>query len=195
MSKSIKNTIAQSSTITRTPEQQAAIDQLRAEKVEAKIEQLQATLDKPEQPLAASVAPATATEQAMHIAAAVQEAVMKLFGFGEDDGGPSWKRKLAAFFASALLASGAGYVIGTLAGYAMVGIAALGGSVLWAYLILIVALILSFYAGLKIGQHVGNYVLSGQVDRDIVAAKNKITGWFSSAKEMVTSKPLVTVDA
>lgn len=100
------------------------------------------------------------------------------------DVGPSWKRYLGAFFASAVLAYGAGHIIGTLAGYAMVGIASLGGSLLWAWLIMIIATILSIYVGMKIGQHVGNYILSGQIDRDVVGAVNKVKSWFGR-KEVV----------
>lgn len=108
--------------------------------------------------------------------AAAVDAMMKLFGVDED--APSWKRKLAALFATVVIAGGAGYGIGYLASMAIVGIAAMGGSVLWSFLIMISALILAGYIGAKIGQHVGGYILSGQIDRDVVAAKNKVFGWF-----------------
>lgn len=104
------------------------------------------------------------------------EELMQSLGFGE---GPSFKRKLAAFFVSAALSFGAGYAIGTVAGYAIVAIATLGGSVLWAWLIMLLAIMLSIYAGIKIGGAAANYILSNQIDKDIAAAKNKVTGWFA----------------
>jgi hypothetical protein len=114
--------------------------------------------------------------------------IMKLAEFSSGLEGVSTKRKLAAFFGSILVSGAAGYAIGSLAGYAIAGVMALGGSVLWAYLILIIALILGAYAGMKIGQHVGNYILSGKIDKDIVAAKNKFLGFFKS-------KPLIVAGA
>lgn len=98
------------------------------------------------------------------------------------DGMPSGKRTFAAFFVTVSMSFGTGYGIGTLAGYAITAIATLGGSVLWSYLLMILALMLSMYAGMKIGQHVGGYILSGQIDHDLIAAKNKVCGWFGSGK-------------
>lgn len=105
--------------------------------------------------------------------------VMDLLGFGVN--APSWKRKLAAFVASIALCVPAGAAIGNLAGYAIAGLLAAGGSVIWAYLIMFLSCALAFYAGMKIGQYVGNYVLSGQIDRDFGAAKDKVVGFFKRA--------------
>ena len=101
------------------------------------------------------------------------------FGVAQE-GMPTWKRTLAAYFAAMVIAGGAGYGIGCLAGYAMIGCFALTGSLFLMYLIMVLAILLSAYAGMKIGQYVGNYVLSGQIDRDVVRAKNWVTGFFKS---------------
>lgn len=135
----------------------------------------------PEQVIADSVSPEEGGMTAEMLKQAAAEAFMKLLGV--DENAPSWKRKLAAFFAVGVVAYGIGYGIGTLAGYAIAGIAALGGSVLWSYLIMITALIVSLYAGVKVGQYLGNYILSGQIDADIGAIKNKVTGWFKRDKK------------
>jgi len=153
----------------RTPEQQAEIDKLRAEKAKA-----------------APTAEPQAEEnlQVVHLNARLLKGITALADilYPEDDGQPqfTWKRRLAAFFGSILLAGGAGYLIGQLAGYAMLGCYALTGSAFLMYTILFIALILAAYAGFKIGQHVGNYILSGQIDRDCVAMKDKVFGWFKS---------------
>jgi hypothetical protein len=163
----------------RSAEQQAALDAMRANKDKAEVVQ----------PVIAASAPEEKISESERIAAAVSESIMKLFGFGTD-AGPSWKRRMVAFFATVMLAGGAGYAIGTLAGYCIVGIASLGGSMLWAYLIMVIALLLAAYAGMKIGQVVGNYVLSGQIDADIASVKNKVTGWFGTAKNKLAPTKL-----
>lgn len=134
-------------------------------------------------PVHADVTPADLSPE--NLAAAAQQAIMKLMGFDENYQGPSWKRKLAAFFSVMVLAFGAGYLIGQLAGYAMVGIMMYTGSTLLMYLVFALAMILSVYVGMKIGQHVGNYILSGKIDQDLAAAKAKVTGWFGAGKEKV----------
>lgn len=161
-------------------EQAAALAKMRREK------EIAEALAKTEQPkieipefVADSVAPSLLSAENM--ADAVKQMLDRLGLSGE---GPSMKRKLAALFATIILSAGAGYAIGSIASYIIIGIATLGGSILWAYLTLVIALLLAFYAGAKIGQHVGNYILSGQIDRDVIKVKNKVTGWFKS-------KPLV----
>lgn len=97
----------------------------------------------------------------------------------------SWKRAAVAFFAVSVLAYGAGSLIGTIASYAIAGIVAFGGSMALGWLVWGMAALLSIYAGFKIGQHVGNYVLSGQIDRDLVKLKNKVTGLFKREEKEI----------
>ena len=176
----------------RTPEQVAALAAMREAKNNPPVETPEVV-----EPVIAESAPAeNIVDQAARMQAMVQDAVMKFLGFGDDNpDAPSWKRKLAAFFSSVVLATGAGTAIGWLAGNAVVGIATLGGSVLWSYLILLVGMIASVYAGAKIAQYVGNYVLSGQVDKDIVRAKDTVLGWFGKAKAAITTKSKITATA
>lgn len=93
---------------------------------------------------------------------------------------PSGKRVFAASAVSFILAFGAGYTIGVIAEIVAMGILVLTGSMLLYFVTWAIAILLSFYAGMKIGQHVGMYVLSGQIDRDIVSAKDYVKGLFSS---------------
>jgi hypothetical protein len=154
---------------TRTAEQQAAIDALRVEKE-----------------VAAAEAAAHKEFDPEEMAAVIKSKLADMFRSTGLEFEPSWKRKLATWFTCAALSFGVGYTIGTLASWAIVGIATLGGSLLWSYLIITMALILAVYAGLKVGQHVGNYILSGKIDHDLVAAKNKVVGWFTPAPKVIT---------
>jgi len=111
--------------------------------------------------------------------ASAQEAIddfLKRFGLQA----PSWKRIACAVVLVAALAYGAGTLIGTLATYMVVGAFMFTGSMFVVWSIYILAILLALYAGLKIGQHVGNYVLSGQIDRDLSSAWNWTKSLFGS---------------
>ena len=157
----------------RTPEQQAELTRLRKAKAARLADTVNVTAE--------SVAPPTDAEQAEMTKAAAFAALMDFMGFGDDYQGPSWKRKLAAVLGSAVLAFGAGYIVGELLTYMIVGVYVMTGSALLAYLLMMLGLLLAMYAGMKIGQAVGNYVLSGQIDRDIVRVKDTVRGWFKRA--------------
>lgn len=164
---------------TQTPEQIAVLNEMRAAKAKTKAD-LAAKVAAAEAAMPPFVASSThAGIGADALSARIRESINDMLGFGEGSAMPGWKRKLAAFFSSCMLAYGAGYAIGTVAGYAIVGIASMGASVLWSYLIMIVAALLALYAGMKIGQYVGNYILSGKIDDHAVAVKNKVVGWFT----------------
>ena len=98
---------------------------------------------------------------------------------------PSWKRNVAAFALSMAACAGTGYVISTITAYAIAGIAVFNGSMFLTFFVFALALLVSVYAGLKLSEKVTNYVMSGQIDRDIVAAKNKVLGWFGKRNEVV----------
>lgn len=178
----VAEVIAPVAASTQTPEQVAALNELRAAKAKTKADHAAqvAAAEAAMPPFVASSTHAGIAADAL--STRIREAINSMLGYGEDSAMPSWKRKLSAFFGAILLSGAAGYAIGTLAGYAIVGVASLGGSILWAYLIMVIALILAAYAGFKIGEVVGNYVLSGQIDKDLKAAKAKVTGWFTFGK-------------
>jgi hypothetical protein len=168
---------------TRTAAQQKELDKMRAEKAARAKNKAQVI-----EPVQAASAPPEEVSEVDRIAAAVQATIMKMMGFGETDpNAPSWKRRLASFFACVICTSVAGSAISTLAGYAMVGIAMLSASVLWAYLIMILSAVAVFYAGLKVFQHVGGYISTGQIDKDIVSVKDKIVGWFKPKQIQVAA--------
>ncbi len=99
---------------------------------------------------------------------------------------PTWKRVLAANVLAIGCSAGAGYVIASIASYTAAGILVLTGSTFLVFMTFMLAILVSVYTGLKISQHVGNYVLSGQIDRDIVVAKNKVIGLFERARSFVS---------
>jgi uncharacterized membrane protein YdbT with pleckstrin-like domain len=99
---------------------------------------------------------------------------------------PSWKRLIATTIVSLVLAAGAGWMIGTLTGMLIVSAVALTGMAWIGYVIWALGMLLAFYAGMKIGQHVGNYILSGTIDKHIGSVKDRFVGLFTSSKVEVT---------
>lgn len=92
---------------------------------------------------------------------------------------PSWKRALFAFIVSLTAAAGMGWLIGTITGYAMIGLLAVGGSMSLVYLLYAIGLLLAAYGGFKVSQTVGRYIVSGNIDRDISDAWGWIKGKFA----------------
>ena len=89
---------------------------------------------------------------------------------------PSWKRAVFAFVVGATAAAGFGWLVGTVAGYAMIGVLAMSHSMSLVYLIYALAMLLAVYGGMKVSQKVGGYIVSGNIDRDIA----KGWGWVKS---------------
>lgn len=89
---------------------------------------------------------------------------------------PSWKRVVITYVAAMC----AGYGLGTL--FILVDALLLSSlmatSVFLYWAVWAVGLLLTLYAGFKLGNAIGNYIMSGQIDRDIAVAKNKVSGWF-----------------
>lgn len=162
----------------RTKEQQAAInaDRAKARRAAAgNFEDVEAKVKAPVQPgLKKEINPE-------HLADEVRARLSDVaHEFGLADG--TWKRKAFAFFASVAVATGAGYTITKLSAYAVTGILALSGSMLWVWLITILSLLITLYISMKIGQHVGSYVLSGRIDRDLAKAKDKMFSLFGGVR-------------
>lgn len=98
---------------------------------------------------------------------------------------PTWKRTACAFFASIACSVGIALVISEVAEYTVLGIlTSTSASLMFAFVIYMLAMIIAIYASMKVSQYIGNYVLSGQIDKDIVRAKNKVTGWFKREKKV-----------
>lgn len=171
--KTTKSAVAAQMPTARTAEQQAALDTMRA--------------NKEAEALAAVTPPVVELTTEEKMEAQLEKALSYLkstfASTGEDM--PSWKRQLAAFFGSIVLAGGTGYLVGQVAGWMMLGCFALTGSIFMTYLVMLGAILLSAYAGLKIAERVGNYVLSGQVDRDFIKAKTFVTGFFEPKQDIV----------
>lgn len=101
---------------------------------------------------------------------------------------PSWKRTLFAFVASFC----AGYLIGSVFAVVievlMTAIVLATGSQFLALCAYIVGFVLMLYLAIKSGQKIGMYIVSGDIDEDIVRLKNKFMGFFrSEPKEIVAA--------
>jgi hypothetical protein len=94
---------------------------------------------------------------------------------------PTWKRVVAANVAS--IAVNYAWLSPFIS---LVASIAAPASLFLAVMIWIVSMVLAIYAGMKVSQHVGSYILSGQIDRDVVKVKNKVLGLFQR-KEIVAA--------
>lgn len=93
---------------------------------------------------------------------------------------PSWKRVVCGVVLGGLLAFGTGYVIGTIAAVVIAGVVALTGLAWLGWVIYALALVISMWAGAKVGMSGFNYVASFKVDDHASALKNKVLGLFKS---------------
>lgn len=101
---------------------------------------------------------------------------------------PSWKRTLLAFVTSFAV----GYLIGSVAAalinLAFAGAAVLGMNLFFIYIIALMLIIGAIYLAIKASQRIVMYFQTGDIDRDLVAAKEKVTGFFRRApKEIVAA--------
>lgn len=98
---------------------------------------------------------------------------------------PTGKRIFAASCATFVLGFGTGTVINAIAEVVATTLFMLTGSSFLVFVVWLLAVLGAIYAGLKIGQHVGMYVLTGQIDNDIVRAKDYIVASFQRVKASV----------
>lgn len=151
----------------RTAEQQAELDTLRAKKAAS-----QYTIPVP------AAAPIDEPESE-------GEFIKRMI-----DSLPSGKRAIAAFVIPMIVSGFAGYGIGTLAAWAINSIAFLSSSLIMQWVVIVMALCLAAYTGFKIGQHLGGYILSGQIDKDLGAVKDTVFGWFKSKDPVIATAPV-----
>lgn len=140
---------------TRTPEQQAALDEMRAKRVASE---------------------ALYGEDELK---GVGESINAMFSAL-----PSGKRWMATMLATFGVSAGVGYGVNQLVNYGIAVIATYSTAAAWPILIAVLGAIIAVYASFKIGQHLGGYILSGQIDRDVASAWNWMFG--SSKKEVTT---------
>lgn len=168
----------------RTQTQQAAIDSLRATKAAAQdavvksVEVVKEVIS----PAPKLTAPTTESDETFNM----RQIMSSMIASAMSDMKPS-KRGIAAFFAGVVATTGVSITIAKLAAVAVIAVTLFTGSVMLGYLIIILSMILSIYASIKAYEKTANYVLSGQIDRDIVAAKNKVLGFFKKAPLTVAS--------
>lgn len=100
---------------------------------------------------------------------------------------PSWKRMLCAWVLSGATAYGVGYLGGTLAAYLVVGAMVLGVSSFIAQILLILGLLITFYAAYRASKFAYMSVIDKTVDAKFAQAKGWVTGLFTSAPKGVAA--------
>lgn len=151
-------------TVTRTPEQQAELDKLRANRD------------------AMAAAQAQAAQAAPQLDPKRLEALSNLADLllPQDGDAPqfSWKRRIATFFVGLSVSAGVGYGIQQAATWGMAAVMSATGSTVLVYAVAALAIIIGLYLAYKAGSIAANYVLSGQLDEHIGGVKDTVVGWF-----------------
>lgn len=165
----------------KTSTQQAELNTLRSKKTnQAALDAIHAK-NKVAEPVDLELAASAPIEHDPELAAQsmVQQAIEMARGLGITI--PTWKRSLLAFVASFVVGYGVGYLLGTLLSILMVATFTVTGSLFLMYCIAVLGFLGILYAGCKVGQTVGMYIVTGDIDRDVRRAKNWISGWFGSS--------------
>lgn len=115
-----------------------------------------------------------------------EEASFNFGDFAASLGLPSGKRVIVSFIAAILIAGTTLYLGMHLSMYLAVGAALLTGSSFIAFLCMFLGYALSILASVVVGGKVQSFILNGDIDRTYEAAKSKVTGWFGSARNMVS---------
>jgi hypothetical protein len=157
----------------KTAAQQKAIDQARADKAarEAAVKTKPGVI---ETVIADSVSPSY-FDQALEMARTMGITI------------PGWKRSLLAFVASFVTGFGVGYIGGTLINILMVATFTVTSSMFLTYAMAIVAFLLTMYVGIKAGQKVGMYIATGDIDRDLIRARDYVKGLFTSPEKTIVA--------
>ena len=94
-----------------------------------------------------------------------------------------WKRVLISSAVSMLASAGAGYILGTLTGYMALGALLLSGSAFLALMVYVLGIVVSFYAGYRVGPLVYLACVDKRVDSAFATAR----GWFTSTPSGVAA--------
>lgn len=100
---------------------------------------------------------------------------------------PGWKRALVSFVASIAVGCLVASAASTLIDILVVGAMSVTGSLFLAWTLYVVAFIAAAYVACKAGAKVARWILSGAVDEQASAAKNKVTGWFKSREKPIVA--------
>ena len=90
----------------------------------------------------------------------------------------NWKRVCCTFAATFAAAYGASYAVVGIMNVVITAAFAATSSTFLAVFLWFIGCMLAIFAAVKAGEIIGNYVLSGQIDRDIISAKDKVLGFF-----------------
>lgn len=100
---------------------------------------------------------------------------------------PSGKRVIVSLVAAVVIAGCASYLGMSLVSYLVVGAALLTGSAFITFMVAFLGYALTIIASMVIGGKVQAFILSGDIDRCYQNVSNRVSGWFGSAKNKLSS--------
>lgn len=125
------------------------------------------------------------TEQPVHDhharEAAASEDSFSFFDYARSMGinVPTWKRSLVAFVASLAAGAGVAIMLSPLIDALALATFMVTTSMFVSWVIYGLGFLLMMYASLKASQAVGSYIVTGNIDRDLAVAKEKVAGFFN----------------
>lgn len=96
------------------------------------------------------------------------------------------KRKWISFLSSLVTSFGVSYFGCSASAYVAVFVLTLSGSMLMSFIAWILGVVLSVYAGLKLGSYIGKTILLGDIDRAAIHVGSKIKNIFTFRKTATT---------
>lgn len=95
---------------------------------------------------------------------------------------PTWKRGLLAFVAATCAGLAVASLLHPFVSAMFAGAMITTGSVFLSYLFMALGFVIALYLSAKTAQKVGNYIATGDIDRDIAKVWNKAKGLFGSGE-------------
>ena len=100
---------------------------------------------------------------------------------------PTGREMLAGSIVTMLVGFVGGYAASAIAGYVFIGAVLLTGSMFLAWISMFITLVIGIYMSCIAASRAGAYVANGNLERDVVRAKNWVTGLLGGATTRVTS--------
>ena len=97
-----------------------------------------------------------------------------------------WRRRAIAALAGLATSMGAGYAMGMLTQYAIVGAMLLTNSAFLAVLIFLAGLFVAMYIGSKSSMFVYANIVNKNIDKVFASANTTVRGWFSRREGVTT---------
>lgn len=100
---------------------------------------------------------------------------------------PGWKRTLLAYLASFFYGFGIGSIFCIVMDVLFAAIMISTGSAFLAWLVYAIGFCAMLYTAAKGGQKIAGYIIYGDIDADLAAAKAKVVGWFSKKPALASA--------